>query len=79
MSSAPIPPNKVIPFTGITRLDMPPDRVLSAAIDEDLDGVVVLGFTKDGQEFMASSYADGGTVLWLAERLKHMLLTGADD
>ena len=64
---------KIIPFTGITKLDMPPDRILEAAVGE-LEGVVIMGWDKDGKEYFASSYADGGTVLWLAERLKKMLL-----
>lgn len=64
---------KVIPFTGITKLDMPPDQVLDAAIGK-LEGVVIMGWDKDGQEYFASSYADGGTVLWLTERMKKMLL-----
>lgn len=69
---------KIIPFTGITKLDMPPDRVLEEAIGR-LDGVVILGYTKDGEEYFGSTYADGGTVLWLLERLKLDLLRVADD
>lgn len=64
---------KVIPFTGITKLDIPTDRVLDAAIGK-LEGVVIMGWDKDGKEYFASSYADGGTVIWLAERMKKMLL-----
>ena len=34
-----------------------------------------MGFTADGdEEYFASSYADGGTVLWLLERLKKRLI-----
>jgi len=65
--------NKVIPFTGVTTLDLPPDRVLEAVLGK-LEGVVVMGFDKDDQEYFASSYADGGTVLWLVERLKMQVL-----
>ena len=54
---------KVIPFNGITRLDLPPERILQMAIEADLEGVIVIGYTKDGEEYAASSYADGGTVL----------------
>ena len=64
---------KVVNFTGITKLDLPPDRILDQAKGE-LDGVVIIGYDKDGNEYFASSYADGGTVLWLMERCKTKLL-----
>jgi coenzyme F420-reducing hydrogenase delta subunit len=65
--------SNVIRFNGVTRLNVEPDIVLEAAIGA-LDGVVVLGYSKDGEEYFASSYADGGDVLWLLERLKKQLL-----
>lgn len=70
--------SKVIPFTGITRLDLPPDRILDGAKGK-LEGVVVMGWDHEGNEYFASSYADGGTVLWLAERMKKMLLEAKDE
>lgn len=63
----------IVTFTGITKLDLPPDRLLEAAVGQ-LDGVVILGYDKEGKEYFASSYADGGDVLWLMERLKKQLL-----
>lgn len=66
--------SNVIRFNGITRLDIDPDVVLEAAVGK-LEGVVVIGYDKDGNEYFASSYADGGTPLWLLERLKLQLLT----
>jgi len=65
--------SKVIKFTGITKLDLPVDRVLDAA-KETLEGVVIMGYTTDGEEYFASTYANGSTVLWLVERMKKMLL-----
>lgn len=70
--------SKVIPFTGITRLDIEPDLVLEGAKGK-LEGVVVMGFDLEGNEYFASSYADGGTALWLAERMKKRLLEMDDD
>jgi hypothetical protein len=64
---------EVVTFTGITKLDLPPDRILESAVGA-LDAVVVLGYDKEGKEYFASSYADGGDVLWLMERLKKKLL-----
>lgn len=69
--------SNVVNFTGITKLDLPPDRILEQA-QGTLEGVVILGYTKDGREYFASSYADGGDVLWLLERLKKQLLETVD-
>lgn len=60
-------------FTGITKLDMPPDFILEAAIGK-LQGVVLMGWDQDGEFYACSSYADGGTVLWLMEQTKKRLL-----
>lgn len=69
---------EVVTFTGITKLDLPPDRILEAAVGV-LDNVVVLGYDKEGNEYFASSYADGGSVLWLMERLKKQLLAACEE
>lgn len=61
-------------FNGITRLDLPAERVLTEALGSGMEGVVILGYTKEGEEYFASSYADGGLVLWLMERCKTKLL-----
>ncbi|MFM2134460.1 MAG: hypothetical protein RL156_1741 [Bacteroidota bacterium] len=39
----------VVRFTGITKLDMPADHVIESALGK-LEGVVILGYDKDGQE-----------------------------
>ena len=53
------------------------DRV--AAIEAELDTVVLLGWDKDGNEYMASSTGDGGDVMWLLERCKHRMLTSVEE
>lgn len=57
----------------LTYADLPTDKVLAAATNK-LSDVVIIGYTKDGEEYFASSMADGASVLWLAERLKKYLL-----
>lgn len=37
--------------------------------------IVVLGYDPAGEEYFASSIADGADVIWLLERLKLKLLT----
>lgn len=65
--------SNVITLTGVTKLDLPPDRILEAAIGQ-LEGVVIIGYDLEGNEYFASSYSDRGKILWLLERMKKMLL-----
>lgn len=64
---------KVIPLNNVTRLDLPVDQVLEGTIGK-LEGIIVLGYDKNGEEYFASSLADGADVLWLLERCKIKLL-----
>ena len=70
--------DNVVDFNGITKLDLDPERVLAKAAGK-LQSVVIIGETKDGDEYFASSVADGGSVLWMIERAKLKLLRVADD
>jgi len=66
--------DNIIPIGNLTRLDGDPDRILKAAIGE-LDGVVISGFDKNGNLWAASSYADGGNVMWLLEACKTKMMS----
>jgi hypothetical protein len=72
--------SNVILFNGITKLDLDPDIVLENTKGK-LEGVILIGYDKEGEEYFASTYADGGDVLWLLERMKIRLLNveGDDD
>lgn len=63
----------VIQFTGLTKLDLDADTVLEN-LKGNLSGFVIAGYDKDGKEFFSSTYSDLGSVLWLLERMKKMLL-----
>lgn len=65
--------DNVINLGCVTRLNLPVDRVLDAAKD-NMDGCVIMGWDKEGELYFASTYADGGTVLWLMEQCKKNLL-----
>lgn len=65
---------EVVVWKGVTTENIPPERVLNAALSSELTDVVVLGYDSDGQEYFASSIANGPDVLWLLERLKLKLL-----
>jgi len=70
--------SNVIDLPVVTRLNLDPDRVLNKAIGE-LKDVIIVGYDKDGNEYFASSIADGGEVNWLLDRMKLMLLRSVDD
>lgn len=67
------PPAKVLPLGCVTLLDLDPDVVLENNKGR-LAGFVFVGYDMDGEEVFGSTYADGGTALWLLERLKAQLL-----
>ena len=67
-------PDNVVILPVVTRLNIPPDRVLNDALAADLDGVVVIGQRKDGSYYFSSSIADGGDALWLLEWAKVALM-----
>ncbi|MCK5750946.1 MAG: hypothetical protein KAH44_32315 [Oricola sp.] len=69
--------SNVVTFTGVTKNDFEPDYVLNAAVGR-LDQVVIVGRTVDGDEYFASSHADGGIALWHLERARHRLMQIVD-
>lgn len=66
---------EVVELGCLTRLDVPPDKVLTAAVG-GMNQVLVLGYDKEGEEYFASSWTDRAEVLWLVERFKQQLLDG---
>jgi hypothetical protein len=68
---------EVVNLDQVTSLDLPADRILESAIGQ-LEGVIIAGYDKEGEEYFASSYADGGDALWLVERFKLKLLEDRD-
>lgn len=68
----------IVKFPGITRHDLDADSVLQDAMGY-LDTVVICGIAKDGNEYFASSAADGADALWHLERAKHALMKITDE
>lgn len=62
--------SNVVELSCQTTLDLPAERILSKALDADLDTAIVVGYDKDGDLYFASTTADGGNVLWLFEKAK---------
>lgn len=70
--------NNVVELPVVTSLPIPCERVLNRAIKAELEEVMVIGSKPDGSYFFASSFSDGGNVLWLLEktRIEIMKVTG---
>jgi len=68
------PDDNVVEFDGISRLQIPPERILARAAKENFERVLVIGVTAAGEEYFASSEPDGGSCLWDIERAKLSLL-----
>lgn len=62
-----------------TTLDIPAERVLQAAIETDLDKVLVVGVEKDGTLYVAASGSSIGDNLLLMERAKRLMLEQIED
>ena len=69
--------DNVVPLGIPTTEDVPPEKVLRSALEAGLTEVVVLGYDKDGQEYIASSEANGCNILWLMELGKFRLMSAA--
>lgn len=67
----------ILDFTGVTRLDGDPDRALESAKGK-LASVLIIGETKDGDEFFYSSTASGPEALWQMMRAVKKLLDVPD-
>jgi hypothetical protein len=62
--------DNIVNFTGVTRLDLPPERIAKALLKADLDTIVVCGFTQEGEFYFSSNRADAGSVIFLLEKAK---------
>lgn len=60
-----------------SRLNIDPDKILKSALDK-LTDVVICGVDKEGNEYFASSVADGGDILWYLERCKYKLMKNTE-
>ena len=67
--------DNVVILPVISRLPVPPSRVLKAASAANLTEVVIIGYDADGEEYFASSQANGAEVLWHLKRAEYRLLS----
>ena len=64
---------KVLPFTGITKLDIAPDDILGAA-NGQLASCLLIGYDHEGDLYVASSSGDRADSLWLLECCKKLIM-----
>jgi hypothetical protein len=64
--------DKVVYLDVVTRLDIPPERVLNNL--PKMKSVLVMGWDENDEFYVASSMSDGGDVLWLMELTKKKLM-----
>lgn len=69
---------KVLDFTGGTTVDIPPNKVLKGAIEQDLASVLVIGEDKKGDLYIAGSTSNVPEILFLLERFKFIILSGVN-
>lgn len=69
---------EILIWDGVTKHDLPCDRVLQSAIEAGVTEVVICGFGKDGEFYFASNKADAGDVIYHLEMAKKKLLDICD-
>jgi hypothetical protein len=60
--------DNVIELGCVTKLDLPPEKILRKALEHDLLSVVIVGYDQDGNEYFASSVADGAQAMYHLQR-----------
>lgn len=70
---------EIIQWSGLTKLDIPVERILGGALKADLQSAVVVGFTQDGDLHFASSVASGAEAIFLLQRAIYRLNRMMDD
>ena len=68
-----MPDDNVVLLNCLTTLDLPPDRLLEAAVGE-LDKVIIIGVDKEGCEYYHQSTQDIPKLLFMIEKYKKMLM-----
>jgi hypothetical protein len=70
--------SNVVPFSGLTKGEVPVDNVLEGAKGR-IKRVLVLGITHDDMLYAASSDGKASELLWMVEQWKYHLMNGDYD
>lgn len=65
---------KIIQLNTVTTAEIPPEKILEAAIKAGLHSAIVIGHSPDGTVYFAMSTAEATSVNWLLDCAKRMLM-----
>jgi len=65
-------------FPGAFFGTIPSETILSAAIEADLPGVIVIGYDKDGNLYWAHSMPEPEKVIWLLRATERQIFEACD-
>ena len=57
-----------------TRLDIPAERILEAAKQDDLETAMVIGFDADGELYVRTTTTKAKEMIWLMELAKQLVM-----
>ena len=66
--------SNILHFNGFTKCWIPPDKILKDALDEGMQEVIVIGYTKKDEFYFAASNPDAADNLWLLKSMEKTLL-----
>ncbi len=67
----------VVELGCVTKLDITPEKVLTAALNTGLENAIVIGETRDGTVYFSMSTADGPLINWLLDVAKRSIMDEA--
>jgi hypothetical protein len=71
--------NNVIVLNVLTTINLPPERILNAALEADLAALVIVGYDKNGEYYFHSSIPHGATINWLLDQCKKRIIDEPSD
>ena len=71
--------DNVVVLDVLTTINLPPERILNAALEADLAALVIVGYDKNGEYYFHSSIPHGATVNWLLDQCKKRIIDEPSD
>ncbi|CAB4164485.1 hypothetical protein UFOVP826_42 [uncultured Caudovirales phage] len=71
--------DNVVPFPGLTKAWVPPEKVLDGAKEANLSEVLILGYNEDNTLHIYSSTSDIAQLLLMVKRVEKQLVSMAED
>ncbi len=65
--------DNVVPFPGLTTVEIPAETILEMARKADLKCMLVFGVDADGNEHLLATTAEASRVIFMCERARHQM------